>query len=322
VTRRRFVPYEETRSIPNVIVDGARNEATTLTLSHWPKSGMPPGLEADTSTGIVFNYLDRPRFHVETGIVSNNHFDEDGLAGLFVLLQPEMAARHRDLLLDIAQAGDFGIFERREAARTVFALAACANADTSPLPADLFARPYPEQTAGLYVQLLEVLPRMLTNLDDFRALWAGEDGRLTAGEDQIAKELVTIEERPDLDLAIVRQPEDPALVDCHPFALHNRTLCTRLLLLRGRQVEFRYRYESWVQLASRRPTPRVDLAALADELDLEETSGGRWVFDGVGEITPRLHLEGSPATSIAPDAIVARVEHHLRTGPPAWNPYD
>jgi hypothetical protein len=27
-------------------------------------------------------------------------------------------------------------------------------------------------------------------------------------------------------------------------------------------------------------------------------------------------------TSIAPDMIVSRVEHHLRHGGPAWDPYD
>lgn len=318
----RFLPYEQTRSIPNVIVDGARNEATRLTLSHWPQSGTPRDLLADTSTGIVFNFLDRPGFRVDAEVVSNNHFDEDGLLGLFVLLQPDLAARHRELLLDIAGAGDFGIFASRQAARTAFALSACATAETSPLGAALFERPYPELASGLYAQLLPIVPRLLTGLEDYRPLWAAEDERLTRSEALLEKGLVTIEERPDLDLAILRLPEDRDLAEVHPFALHNRTLRARLLLIAGRRVEFRYRYESWVQLASRRPGLRVDLAPLADELNREEGSGGRWVFDGVDEITPRLHFDGSPASAIAPESIVARVEHHLRTGPPAWNPYD
>jgi hypothetical protein len=51
--------------------------------------------------------------------VSNNHFDEDGLAGIFTMLQPTTALRHRDLVLDVTQADDFGVFVRREAARIV-----------------------------------------------------------------------------------------------------------------------------------------------------------------------------------------------------------
>ena len=112
------------------------------------------------------------------------------------------------------------------------------------------------------------------------------------------------------------------MAECHPFALHNRTRCSRLLLLQGKRAELQYRYEGWVQLASRRPAPRVDLSPLATELNLEESPGGHWVFDGADRITPRLHLGGAPETSIPMDAIVARVEHHLRTGAPAWNPYD
>jgi hypothetical protein len=319
----RFLPYAQARSTPNVIVDGASNENTVLTLSHWPHSGTPAELRDDTSTAIVFKYLDSPAFHVDVEVVSNNHFDEDGLVGIFALLEPATAQRYRDLLVDVAQAGDFGIFARRQAAKIAFALSAYADADTSPLPGNLFERPYPELAGELYVRLLDVLPGMLTDLDGYRALWEREDTRLTESEDLIEKGLIIIDERPDLDLAVVRLPDDLAgLIECHPFALHNRTICSRLLVLQGHRVELQYRYEGWVQMASRRPALRVDLTGLAKELTHEESTGGRWVFDGVDQITPRLHLEGSPATSIPVDAIIKRVEHHLRTGPPAWNPYE
>jgi hypothetical protein len=314
----RFVPYLSA-TMPNIIVDGAGNSHTVLTLSHWPKSGSPATLKADTSTEIVFNYLDAPGYQLDVEAVSNNHFDEDGLVGIFVLLQPSFAQRHRDLLVDVAHAGDFGVFRQRKAARIAFVLSAYADPGSSPFPADLFRRPYPAMAAELYSQLLDVLPGLMTSVDDYRALWEGEDARLTASEKLIDRGLITIEEHRDLDLAIVRLPDDST--ECHPFALHNRTTCNRLLLLWSRHAELRYRYESWVQLASRRPAPRVDLSELARELNEEETAGGRWVFDGVDEITPKLHLEGSADTSWPLDAVVKRVQHHLRTGRPAWDPY-
>jgi hypothetical protein len=329
----RFLPYNQTTAIPNVIVDGARNDQTVLTLSHWPKSGSPPELKGDTSTAIVFNYLDEPRFHVEAEAVSNNHFDEDGLVGIFAMLQPTVAQRNRDLLVDVAQAGDFGVFQRRHAARVAFVLSSYADPDSSPLPADVFSLPYADLASELYVQLLDALPRLIAGVEDYRSLWESEDAKLTASEELIEQGLITIDEQRSLDLAIVRLPEDLTrqrvhrftqlrLAECHPFALHNRTACTRLLLLQSRRVELQYRYESWVQFASRRPAPRVDLSELASELNREETTGGRWVFDGVDQITPKLHLDGSPATSIPVDAVVRRVEHHLRTGRSAWDPYD
>ena len=314
----RFLPYLSA-TIPNIIVDGARNSHTVLTLSHWPRSGSPAALKGDTSTAIVFNYLDAPDCHVDVDAVSNNHFDEDGLVGIFALLQPAFAERHRDLLVDVAQAGDFGVFDRRDAARIAFVLSAYADPDSSPLPADLFSRPYPALAGELYIRLLDVLPTLIVGVDAYRAMWESEDAKLTASEELINQGVVTIEEKPDLDLAIVRLPED---LRCHPFALHNRTICSRLLLLEGRRAELLYRYEGWVQLASRRPAARVDLSELASELNRDETTGGHWVFDGVDEITPRLHLDGSAHTSVPLDAIVKRVEHHLRTGRPAWDPYD
>ena len=104
----QYLPYARVRSVPNVIVDGARTDNTLLTLSHWPKSGTPAELNGDTSTEIVFNYLDTPKSHVEADAVSNNHFDEDGLVGIFAMLEPTIAQRHRDLLVDVAQAATSG----------------------------------------------------------------------------------------------------------------------------------------------------------------------------------------------------------------------
>jgi len=75
-------------------------------------------------------------------------------------------------------------------------------------------------------------------------------------------------------------------------------------------------------MASRRPAMRVDLAPLADELNQIEQSGGQWTFDGVDEITPRLHLENSHVTSMSPDTIVERAVWHLQNGKPSWDPYD
>ena len=329
----RFVPYHQLDSLPNIIVDGARTKQTVLTLSHWPKSGTPLELKADTSAEIVFNYLDSPQFQVQADVVSNNHFDEDGLVGIFAMVMPAIAQRHRNLIDRVAQAGDFEICSDRRAARIVFTLSAYADADTSPLPGSLFEQPYAERAGELYVRLLDVLPHLLTNLNDYRSLWESEDEKLSASEELIEQEIVTIEERPDLELAVVRMPEDLAsrrvhrfaqerLAACHPFAVHNKTRCTRLLILQGRRVELQYRYEGWVQMTSRRPAPRIDLSELANELNHEESAGGRWVFDGVDEITPRLHLEGGAETSIPVEAIVKRIEHHLQTGRPAWNPFD
>src|SRR5438093_8265778 len=100
----RFVPYHELAGAPSVIVDGSGADGTVLTLSHWPRSGTPWPLKDDLSTQIVFRYLKQPELHVAPEAVPNNHFDEDGLAGVFALLHPEQAFAIRPLLEDVASA--------------------------------------------------------------------------------------------------------------------------------------------------------------------------------------------------------------------------
>src|SRR3954463_15141316 len=102
----RFVPYEELGEQPNVIVDGSGTPSTVLTLSHWPGSRVPPSLAADLSAEIVVRYLEQPELHVDVDVVSNNHFDQDGLMGVWALVEPEQALTHRELLIDVARAGD------------------------------------------------------------------------------------------------------------------------------------------------------------------------------------------------------------------------
>src|SRR5262245_20342431 len=145
---KRFVPFNEATA-PNIVVDGSPNRNTVLTLSHWPKSGTPWELKADTSAEIAFKYLDNPRFHVSADVVTNNHFDQDGLVGLFALIDPITALRHRELLIDVASAGDFDVFKTRTAARIAFTLAAFGEPETSPFPASIFDLAYPELAAQL-----------------------------------------------------------------------------------------------------------------------------------------------------------------------------
>jgi hypothetical protein len=317
---RRFVAYEELGETPNIVVDGAGNAATVLTLSHWPKSGTPRALKADTSTEIVFNYLAAPAFHVEAAAVSNNHFDEDGLVGIHALIEPATAAARRDLLIDVAEAGDFAIYRDRRAARVAFTISAFADPARSPLDRAVFDLPYAENCAALYGELLPRLGEMLAQTDRFRRYWEAEDRALAESEHALREGQVTIEEQPEVDLAVVQVAE--SLAPCHRMAIHNATRCNRVLTQQGRRYAFAYRYESWVQHMTTPPPPRVDLTPLAEALSSEEPGAARWRFDGVSEITPRLTLSEDRESAIPPEAFRERLAAFLAAAPPSWNPYD
>ncbi len=319
---RRFVAYERLGQTPNIVVDGAGNAATAITLSHWPKSGTPRALKADTSTEIVFNYLAAPEFHVAAAAVSNNHFDEDGLAGLYALIEPEAAIHMRELVEGVAEAGDFATYRDRQAARIAFTVSAFADPPRSPLDRAIFELPYAERCAALYRELLPRLGEMLADTGRFRKYWEAEDRMLTDSERALRRGGVTIEELPEVDLAIVRIAEGRARETVHPMAINNATRCNRILMRQGRRYDCAYRYESWVQFISKPPPPRVDLAPLAEALSGDEPGAVQWVFDGVSEITPRLTLSGAEESAISPEAFAARLADFLATAPPAWDPYD
>lgn len=314
----RYVPYHELGEQPNIIVDGSGNEYTRLTLSHWPHSRTPWELKDDLSAQIVFKYLDAPHGSSPAEAVSNNHFDEDGLISMFALLNPGVSRTQRELLVDIAAAGDFGTYRYRESARVAFVIAAFADPKTTPLSRTVFHRPYPETTAVLYREMLERLPEVITHLDRFRDLWREQDDELTRSESVIRSGSVRVEEIPSLDLAVVTSPDGHFA--CHTMALHNATRCFRILLMAGRKYELAFRYETWVQYVSRPVAPRVDLSPLAAKLS--ELEGGDWLFDGVDAIVPRLRLASSSESRIAPEVFRQSVESFLAHAAPAWNPFD
>ena len=330
----RFTPYAAARSLPNIVVDGPPLPSTLLTLSHWPNNQSPVTLQRDTSTATAFAYLDATDQHLDLPWVTNNHFDEDGLFSMYAVVEPERALQDRALLMAGSFAGDFGVVTSRDAARLCFAIEALTDPDVSLLPAEIFAEP--DRVAALYTALLESLPAVLRDYHDgwprYGDLWALQDEHLTTSQALLADGIVTLVEAPALDLVVVRIPaylrrrtarrylvDEPAAV--HPFAINSATNCSRILRVQGDHYEFEYRYESWVQLATRRVALRVRLDGLAMHLNELEKSPG-WVAEDPTGTAPRLHRpDGSPST-IPLDTFLLELEGALTSAPVAWDPYD
>ncbi len=329
----RYIPYDQVGDHPHIIVDGAPLPSTVLNLSHWPVNRTPEHLRRDTSTETVFAWLDQSEGRWPVEIVSNNHFDEDGLFSVFAMCEPELALEHRELLIDASYAGDFGRFRSPEAARLCFVLEAYGCHLSSPFPAATFAGDAAENTAAMYLQTLGLLPVLLASLDAYESFWKEQDAHLTESLHWLDSGLVQVEELPEHDLAVVRIPDElplrpvkryfeTELAAVHPFAIHKATDCTRLLRIQGRRLEFQYRYETWVRLASRRPVLRVRLDQLCAELNRLETGGDRWQLDKADDVIPRLHLDGKGLTGIDSDRVIDLLTEHLAHQPVAWDPYD
>ncbi|MEY2422306.1 MAG: hypothetical protein QOI95_2373 [Acidimicrobiaceae bacterium] len=328
----RFVPYEELIGEPNLIVDGAGTVNTQLTLSHWPGSTVPEPLRADLSAEIVIRYLEQPDQHVDVELVSNNHFDEDGLLGVFALIDPDAALAQKEVVVDVARAGDFGRSHTRRAARVAFAISALVDPQVSPLGPAMFEGEYPAVAARLYRELLPRVAELLTDTDRFRELWADEDAHLSESERILDEGGATIVEHPELDLAIVTVPSllrdrivhrftQQRHAGLHPMAVHNRTDMTRIAYVGEGRYEVQLRYETWVQLVSRRPLPRPELAPFATRLNDLESGGGEWHFDGAAGITPRLGIRGAEESNLAPHQFIDELLAFLPGAAPAWDPW-
>jgi hypothetical protein len=312
-----------------VLIDGSPNEGTVLTLTHWPGFPQPEGFHFDLSAEMAFHHVDAPIKHLPAEIVTNNHFDQDGLVGVHALVNPELSVQHRQLLIDVASAGDFATFTDRRAARASMVIDAYADSERSPIAASLVGS-YDDQCVVLYEETIPLLVSMAVDGERFHDLWADEDAQLTSSEEALADGAVTIDEVPDIDLAVVTIPESEtsrrghrfagmSFDSIHPMALHNATDCFRLLVIHGRRFQFVDRYETWVQYRSRRPLQRVDMRPLAELLTATEKGSAKWTSSAPGSLTPTLRVDGESA--LEPDVVRTRVVAHLRASPPAWDPY-
>jgi hypothetical protein len=311
-----YEPYEDTVERPNVVVDGSPNAGTVLCLTHWPGIPVLPGTEADLSAQMAFRYLDLGAdHHGDAEIVTNNHFDQDGLVSIHVLTDPEHALANRDLLEDLAGAGDFGTFRHRDAARASMVIAAQEGGD-----------------GERYERMLAALPDLIADIGRWRDVWAEEDEQLDGSLAALGSGEVQIREDRAIDLAIVdfrdthqrwsgHRFTHQRFDDIHPMALNNATDCFTVFLARGRHYRVVQRYETWVQYRSRRPPPRVDLRTLADELTAAEPGSARWVADAPDELSPQLTLVDGDESGIERADVLARVGRHLAGAPTAWDPY-
>ena len=323
----KYVPYNKLGGTPNIIVDGAGQEDTVLTLSHWPGSGSPEQFRADTSTEMAIKYLQTPgapeQYAPGVRVVSNNHFDEDGLCAVWAMLHPKRAAKRKKLLVDVATAGDFSTYRRPQAAKIVFTIRSYADPEISPV-ADRLSDDDSTGSAR-YKAMLRLLEDFMDDTDLYGPYWDDEWSAMLKSKTAMVMGEVELHEVPHVDLAVAQAPE--AL---HPMVLYNNTERLRVLTaLPGGRYELRYRYESWVQFASRPVMPRVDLEPLLPRLQELETEEVTWTFGGLAAITPSLQPlgpDGQPAPSSLSlgslqDELVGYFEREQENQSLQWDPY-
>src|SRR3989442_10292729 len=132
---RVFAYYDEgLHPDHTLVVDGLVSRGPSL--SHWPGNRTPERYRADTTTEMALRLAEDPRreeFLSGIRVVSNNHFDTDGLLSVWAVLHPGEALRHRRFLVDAARAGDFGTFTSAEEVKFDLMVTTFREAGRSPL---------------------------------------------------------------------------------------------------------------------------------------------------------------------------------------------
>jgi hypothetical protein len=318
------------------MVDGAARPGTVMTLSHWARSATPPKLRRDLSAEIVLRALEEGYVDTAgTDVATIDHYDEDGVAALALLLVNGLAERHSDVLLEAARVGDFGVVRDRRGALVAFGIATLADPRRTPLQVPRSARDprsgHLEMCALATHHALSIIEELAADPQRFESLWRDEAAAFDAAAAGMGR-WVRVEEIPENDLAIVQVDSDASSAGratwgdhvIHPASVYSSTARLRVATIAGDRLEFRFRYESWVRLASRHPRPRVDLTAFASELDDLEPRATRWAFTGASATHPVLRTIGGAPSGIPKDQFVERLIQHLDAldqGPPAWDPY-
>src|ERR1051325_1208473 len=171
----RFEFYSDAiADVPKLAVDGTVDNA--IHFSHWHGNRTPASVKADTSTETVLNVVAAPNRNELTrsiDLVTNNHFDTDGVLSVWAMLTGERALDLRDRLIAAAEAGDFSEFSSIDGVRASIVI------QGSDSPIDKSGSPLAQQLAGkaisdeaqAYVLALPHVEDVISNIDKYEELW-------------------------------------------------------------------------------------------------------------------------------------------------------
>jgi len=294
----RFEFYTEALdNVPKLSVDGTVDNS--IHFSHWEGNRTPAEVKADTSTEIALNLAASPnRAQLTKGIelVTNNHFDTDGVLSVWTALNGERALPHRDLLIAAAEAGDFSEYSSDDGVRVSIAIqgsdqASPNNDDGSPL-ARLIAGEEVDDDARAYELVLPRVEHLLTNINDYESLWRDGWNSVAAAIESFEQGKSRVTEYSDAKISLITLA--PELFDgagfsptrhSAPYTAISKFAKGEIFLIAipasdGWFYRIDYPYYSWAETVVRPRIERRDLSGVLTLLnDKESNRDGRWQTD-------------------------------------------
>jgi len=328
----RFEYYHSgLETVPKLSVDGTVDNA--IHFSHWQGNQTPAELKADTSTEIALNLAAAPnRNELTRGIelVTNNHFDTDGVLSVWTVLNGERALELREQLIPAAEAGDFSEFRNEAAVRASIVI----QGSDQPIPDTDSRSPIAFQLAGedvdearAYELVLPEVERLLTRTDEYEPLWR-------SAWDQIAKAMESFElggsivtEFGEAGVSLVALAPDvfsPSGFNptrhAAPYTAISRYAKGRLFVIttplkNGWSYRIDYPYYSWAETVVRPRIERRDFSPLLLRLNqMEGEKEGVWKADNseLASAFKFLSNDGTLAAStLAPDDVAQAIRAEM-----------
>jgi len=318
--------------IPKLSVDGT--VSNSIHFSHWKGNETPSEVKADTSTEIVLNLVASPnRNKLTQGIelVTNNHFDTDGVLSVWAALAGERSLELRDKLIPAAEAGDFCEMTNEAGVRASIVI----QGPDQPGPGDESGSPLACYLAGekidddprAYELVLPEVERLLTRTDDYEHLWRVPWVKIAAALESFEHGASTVTEYADSGLSLVTlAPEifspagfDPAR-DAAPYTAISRYTKGLLFVIAtplksGWAYRIDYPYYSWAETIVRPRIERHDFSQVLTELNqVESEREAEWKLDN-NEMTSVIKFLGSngtlAASTLMPDELAGIFQRAL-----------
>jgi hypothetical protein len=310
--------------VPKLSVDGT--VPNSLHFSHWEGNETPSQLKADTSTEIVLNLVaspDRDRLTKGIELVTNNHFDTDGVLSVWTALTGERALELRDKLVPAAEAGDFCEFKTEAGVRASIVFqgpdqAGPSDEPGSPLASYLTGEKVDDDERAYELVLPEV-ERVLSRVDDYEHLWRTAWEKVAAAIESFERGHSNVTEFADAGVSLITlAPEmfGPADFDpsrhAAPYTAISRYAKGSMFLIAtplrsGWAYRIDYPYYSWAETIIRPNIERRELSQLLVKLNQLETEGeGVWQFNN-SEMTSAIKFLGNDgmltASKLEPDEV-------------------
>ena len=324
----RFQFYtDEIADVAKLSVDGTVDNS--IHFSHWEGNKTPEEVKADTSTEIALNLVTSPnRDQLTQGIdlVTNNHFDTDGLLSVWTVITGERAAEYRNVLIAAAEAGDFSEYSTETGMRVSIAIQgsdqASPNNDAGSPLARRLAGVEVDDDARAYDLLLPEVERLITNINDYEDLWRDGWASIATAIESFESGSSQVKEFNENKLSLVTlAPEifsgnrfNPTR-HAAPYTAISRYARGKLFVIAipnsgGWFYRIDYPYYSWAETIVRPHVQRRDFTEVLRRLSDSERNPGNWKLDNREMTSAVKFLDDSgslAASSQSPDEVAGIV---------------